>query len=182
MILLILILNRFHSYICGNCFMKFIKLLLISVVAFFLIVTVFSLFIPSHIIISRATNIAPGSNYVLERICDLNEWKTWHPQLKNVILKDTISSGGRIVNATANGTRLSVLKCSDDSVTVQMQKREEPVNNHWVLIRHGSDDSLTLQNYIEFDFGWLPWEKFSSLMLEGSYGPVMEQGLANLKE
>jgi len=162
--------------------MKYVKLLLISVVVFFLIVTGFSLFIPSHVRISRATNIAPDGDSVLQRICDLDKWKTWHPQLATVALKDAVYANDRVIKATANGTRLSVLKCSGAEVTVQMQKGNQPINNNWILIKHGTTDSLTLQNFIEFDFKWYPWEKFSSLMLEGSYGPVMEQGLANLKK
>lgn len=162
--------------------MKIIKLLFISALVFFLIVTGFSLLIPSHVKISRATNIAPGKDSVLNQICDLDKWQSWHPQLQNVVLKDTVSSANRIVKATANGIQLSVLKCSDTAVTVQMQKGEHPINNNWVLIKHGPNDSLTLQNFMEFDFSWYPWEKFSSLMLDGSYGPVMEKGLANLKK
>ena len=160
--------------------MKFIRLLLISAAVFFLIVTGFSLFIPSQVRISRATNIAPGNDSVLAQICDLNNWKNWHPQLENVILKDIGSADGRAVKANANGTLLTVIKCTGNEVIVQMKKGEKPLNNNWALIRHGAGDSLTLQNYIDFNFSWYPWEKFSSLMLEGSYGPVMEQGLRRL--
>ena len=160
--------------------MKFIRLFIISVVVFFLIVTGFSLFIPSQVRISRATNIAPGNDSVLAQICDLSQWKNWHPQLENVVLKDMQLAGGVVKKANANGTQLTVIKCTADEVTVQMQKGAKPINNNWVLIKHGPNDSLTLQNYIDFHFGWYPWEKFSSLMLEGSYGPVMEQGLRRL--
>lgn len=155
---------------------------MICAVAFFLLVTAFSLFIPSHVRISRAINIAPGADSVLTKICDLSEWKNWHPQLENVILKDTVSSNGKIVKASANGILLSVLKCSESEVSVEMKKGDKPIINNWMLIRHGADDSLTLQNYMDFHFSWYPWEKFSSLMLDGSYGSVMEKGLSNLKK
>jgi hypothetical protein len=35
---------------------------------------------------------------------------------------------------------------------------------------------------MDFKLRWYPWEKFSSLLLEKRYGPVMEQGLAKLKK
>ena len=160
--------------------MKYVKLLLISAVIFFLIVTGISLVIPSHVRISRAANIAPGNDTVLAQICDLNNWRNWHPQLENVLLKDTVSANGKLIQANANGVHLSVLKCTQNQVIVEMKKGERPLVNNWVLIKHGANDSLTLQNYIDFHFNWYPWEKFSSLMLEGSYGPVMEQGLRKL--
>jgi hypothetical protein len=34
---------------------------------------------------------------------------------------------------------------------------------------------------MDFHLRWYPWEKFASLLLEKSYGPRMEQGLATLK-
>lgn len=161
--------------------MKFIRLIAISAVVFFLVVTGFSLFIPSTVRISRATNVAPGKDYLLQKVCNLNEWQQWHPQLKDVVLKDIISADGKVIKATANGIGLSVIKCTSTEATIHMQKGRRPVENNWVLIKHGPNDSLTLQNFIEFEFKWYPWEKFSSLLLEKSYGPVMEMGLNELK-
>jgi hypothetical protein len=34
---------------------------------------------------------------------------------------------------------------------------------------------------MDFHLGWLPWNKFSGLLLEKRYGPRMEQGLTKLK-
>ncbi|MFV0607160.1 MAG: SRPBCC family protein [Niabella sp.] len=161
--------------------MKFIKLFIISGIVFFFIITIISLFIPSTVRVSRATNIAPGNDTVLELICDLHNWKSWHPQWENVVLKDTVLSDGRIITATANGVLLTVSQCSGSMVSVEMLKGKRPLKNQWRLIKHNSGDSITLQNYIDFHFNWYPWEKFSSLMLDKSYGPVMEQSLENLK-
>jgi len=35
---------------------------------------------------------------------------------------------------------------------------------------------------MDFHLKWYPWEKFSSMLLENRYGPMMEQGLAKLKK
>ena len=42
-------------------------------------------------------------------------------------------------------------------------------------------NSVTVQWYMDFHLRWYPWEKFSSLLLEKRYGPMMEKGLGNLK-
>ena len=162
--------------------MKFLKLILISAFVFFFIVTGFSLLIPSHVTISRATNIAPGNDSILKYVCDLKEWENWHPQLENAEITDPSFSNGKIIAGKVNGIYLSVLKCDHQNATIVMQKGNTPIHNNWVLIKHGPSDSLTLRNFMEFDFAWYPWEKFSSLMLDGSYGPVMEAGLNKLSK
>jgi hypothetical protein len=35
---------------------------------------------------------------------------------------------------------------------------------------------------MDFRLRWYPWEKFSSLLLEKRYGPMLENGLDNLKK
>lgn len=162
--------------------MKFVKFIFICVISFFVLLTAISLFIPSRVTISRAINIAPGSDSVLSQVGDLKNWKNWHPQFSAVVLNDKVTKEGRIEQAIASGVLLTVTTFNDSVATVEMKKGEKPVFNNWRLIRHEQGDSLTLQNYMDFKFSWYPWEKFSSLMFEASYGPVMEKGLQNLRD
>jgi hypothetical protein len=57
-----------------------------------------------------------------------------------------------------------------------------PVINTWQVLTYEQKDSLTVHWNIDFRLGWLPWEKFASLLPEKSYGPAMEQGLARFKK
>jgi hypothetical protein len=34
---------------------------------------------------------------------------------------------------------------------------------------------------MDFQLGWYPWQKFSSLFYENTYGNMMQDGLARLK-
>ncbi|HXB44800.1 MAG TPA: hypothetical protein VNV85_12105, partial [Puia sp.] len=43
-------------------------------------------------------------------------------------------------------------------------------------------DSVTVQFYFDFHFNWYPWEKFTSLLYEKQFGPVMEESLTQLKQ
>lgn len=129
-----------------------------------------SLFIPSHIRISKATNLSASQDVIYKRIRDTAQWKTWHPWFQSS--PELISKIG------------VEWKTKNDSVTtVQLtQAGKKTLLNSWELHRYPSSDSLTLQWYMDFYPRWYPWEKFSSLFYETNYGTVMEKGLANLKK
>ncbi|RYY90244.1 MAG: hypothetical protein EOO15_03290 [Chitinophagaceae bacterium] len=55
------------------------------------------------------------------------------------------------------------------------------LHNSFQLHRFEGADSLTLQWYIDFKLKWYPWEKFSSLFFENSYGNMMQTGLERMK-
>ena len=58
--------------------MRVIKFALISVVVLFLLVTGISLFIPSHIRISRAINMKADRDDIMDQINDAANWKNWY--------------------------------------------------------------------------------------------------------
>ncbi|HVE60521.1 MAG TPA: hypothetical protein VNA26_01790 [Chitinophagaceae bacterium] len=59
--------------------MRFIKLPLISFVFLFLLITIISLFFPSHVRISKAINIKAEKETVFALIADTSQWYRWHP-------------------------------------------------------------------------------------------------------
>ncbi|MCF3111901.1 SRPBCC family protein [Niabella sp. CC-SYL272] len=162
--------------------MKYIKLLIFSVAILLLAITGVTLLLPSHVRVSRAVNLYAGDDAVLNQVSDLAKWKNWYPGFDTLELKDTVVVNGSVTGATVKNVQLRVINRTDSLVTVLMKKGEQPVRNSWKLIRYAHSDSLTLQNYMEFDFKWYPWERFSGLLLDGSYGRIMEQGLRQLKE
>ena len=150
---------------------KLIKLALISIVFLFLVATAISLMIPSHVRISRAVNLHGSPDSVMSLVKDTARWKEWHPSF----LPGDSSYRLRSV-------RIIPQKANDSEVVMLMQQGEKrPVVNGWKLYEHPGIDSLTLQWYMDFRLKWYPWQKFSSLFFEGTYGAMMEQGLANIK-
>ncbi|MDB5253020.1 MAG: hypothetical protein JWP27_2189 [Flaviaesturariibacter sp.] len=149
--------------------MHFIKLALLSFLFLFLVVTGISLFIPSHIRISKATNLAVPADSAWRLIRDTAHWKEWHPWF--------MQSPGLVSQIGVNWT------AQNDSVSsVEMsQATKKTLLNTWQVHRYASTDSITLQWYMDFHPRWYPWEKFGSLFYESSYGTVMEAGLANLR-
>jgi hypothetical protein len=66
---------------------------------------------------------------------------------------------------------------TDSAVLVQQKK----AGSGWNVLDAGVPNTVTVQWYMDFHLRWYPWEKFSSLLLEKRYGPVMEKGLGNLR-
>lgn len=140
--------------------MRFIKLGLISVVVFSLLITAFSLMIPSHVRISKAIDISVERDTLLNQLSTTANWKNWYPGA------DSIQQVSEITSIT-------------DSTVIAKQQRAE---TGWNIYDAGIPGTLTVQWYMDFHLRWYPWEKFSSLLLEKRYGPVMEKGLDNLKK
>jgi hypothetical protein len=152
--------------------MRVIKLALISLVTFFGIITTMSLLIPSQVRISRAINIA-SADRVLFLVATHNQWPRWHPLFQ--------ASDAAGLPQKDNFT-LNTIEASDSTVRVDwMQPGKTTIINGWQLHQAGSSDSVTLQWYMDFKLKWYPWQKFSSLFYEKTYGTLMEQGLQNIK-
>ncbi len=144
--------------------MKIIKLGIISVVVFSLLITGMSLFFPSRIRISKAADIRADKALVLSMIGDTTNWKKWYPGA------DSVQLNANITTAT-------------DSLIVaesNVQGGQRAVSG-WNVYDGGVPGVVTVQWYMDFRLRWYPWEKFSGLLLEKRYGPVMERGLENLK-
>ena len=166
--------------------MRFLKLAFISFIFLFLLVTGMSLFIPSHIRISKAINIKADKDSIMAPIRDAAKWKTWYPGLDTAkLLVEEGKVNGVVLNDNdpAHPVYISITKKEQDEVTAQfVSKSLKPVINVWKTISYSTSDSITLQWYMDFHLRWYPWEKFGSLLLEKSYGTKMEIGLMNLKK
>jgi hypothetical protein len=161
--------------------MRIIRLALISFVFLFLVVAGISLFIPSHIRISRAIDLRAANSRVMEQISEPAQWKTWYPGLDSAeqVMENGMVKGYRIRQKAT----IFLTGKKENEVTAEFSgERMRPIQNVWKTTVHQGSDSLTLQWYMNFHLRWYPWEKFASLILEKSYGPRMEAGLGSLKK
>ena len=143
---------------------RILKLGLISIVFFALMITMISLFFPSRVRISKAIDISSSSGKVMLLIRDSTQWKKWYPGAGSATHLPRISS------------------ITDSSVTAatEMDKGRSGITG-WNIYPSAEPNTITIQWYMDFKLRWYPWEKFSGLLLEKRYGPVMEKGLENLK-
>ena len=100
---------------------------------------------------------------ILGQIGDQANWKNWYPGIDSV--KD-----------------ISITEKNDSSVRAACTGAgSKKIAMGWNIISSGAGDPVVVQWYMDFHLRWYPWEKFSTLLLEKSYGPRMEKGLSDLK-
>lgn len=161
--------------------MGIIKLGLISLLVFLLIITGISLFFPSHIRISKAIDIGASKEQVLGQLNEAANWKNWFPGADS--LAPYINNNDTTGILVKPGQAFVLSGSTDSTVYAQFtgagSKRGQ---SGWNILSNPSGNFVTVQWYMDFHLHWYPWEKFSSMLLEKRYGPMMEKGLDHLKE
>ena len=160
--------------------MHIIKLAIISFVFFFLLITGISLFIPSHISISKAIDIRTEKDSLMVQLSNAVNWKKWYPGADT---SDFFIADGKILGILSGDLKgLIITETTDSSVsTANAGPNSKKGESGWNIFAGTAPDIFTVQWHMDFHFRWYPWEKFSGLLLEKRYGPVMEKGLSNLK-
>ena len=151
--------------------MRIIKLALISAIFFFLLLTAISSLVPSTVRLSKAINIGAAKEDILSLVSDTTAWKEWHPGFRNSNRQ------------AASAPQILPVSKSDSLIIMQLNRPgKNPVLNGWQVYQYASTDSITIQWYMDFQLQWYPWQKFGSLFYENTYGTMMQQGLAAIKE
>jgi hypothetical protein len=132
-----------------------------------------SLLIPSHVRISRAINLPEKTSRSIRFIEDTAQWRLWHPFFKSQSVQNVLDQ---------NHVSWKTVLENDSIFSISLtQNTHRPVLNTWQLHALNNVDSVALQWYMDFHLAWYPWEKFSSLFYEKTYGAMMEQGLYDMK-
>lgn len=149
--------------------MRIIKFGIISFFFLFLLITLISLLIPSKIRLSKATNLPNRREQVFIL---LKNDTAWHPAYQDTASAQTMAALDK-----------KLVEQTDSTYVLQLQQQgRKPVISGWQVYGQPTADSLTLQWYMDFRLSWYPWEKFSSMFYERTYGFMMEKGLANFKK
>lgn len=136
--------------------MRFFKLIGISFLVFFCLFTAVGLFFPSQVQVSRALDL-PG-----QRKSDL------------IRLLDDLDFRRCLSDSTGVWEPYATLV---DSLVEW--KQENNTRMSWIF--HGLDGQITLQARVSVQLGWLPWQRFRSLLMEPRYGPWLEKQLEKFK-
>jgi hypothetical protein len=165
--------------------MRYIRFIIISFVVLLLLLTGISFMIPKHMRIARTVSIAAPKDSVMAQIRDVTRWKNWYPGLEST--KPYLINGevrGAIFDDSdpSNPVYIAIGEQKENEVTARFVPRKlNAVINGWVVADGPAPGTVTLQWYMNFNLRWYPWEKFSSLILEKTYGPPMVEGLNNVK-
>lgn len=158
--------------------MRFIKLVLFSIIILFLVVTAISLLFPSTVIVSRAVNINASKDSVFVFIKDMNGWKQWIDGMDKPAVKILSAT-----EADMAGTKVVI----DSSAFPAVKSLWQNARGKWMiatinLFEDSAHNITTVQWQYEQTVKWYPWEKFGSMMNDKILGPMMETDLSNLKK
>ena len=165
--------------------MRIIKLLFISAIVLFGVLTALSLLFPSRLRVSRAINIAASREKIHAAVGDLRHWEDWNTFIRSTPLTGKTYSAltsGKGAFLHSDQLALTLTSTAPDSVTLDWRLSN---GKHFVggynILQTGSD-SITVQSWFDFHFRWYPWEKLGILVYDKQFGPLMEKSLAELKQ
>jgi hypothetical protein len=141
--------------------MRIVKLGIISFVAFFILLYLMSLLIPSHVRISRAININKNRAEIFPYLADTVQWKKWNE----------MNTGKIDVQIKRAEPQLIETKWTYNGREILSSFRLEE-----------SSGVSVVQWYFDFELQWYPWEKFGSITFDKQFGFPMETSLNNLKK
>jgi hypothetical protein len=154
--------------------MRIIKLGIISAIVFALLLTGMSLFLPSHIRISKAVDIQTSRDSLLYYTTHTQHWPAWYPGARSMV----VNNDKMITDSSGTSTQITAV--SDSAISL-ITSGQRTIHSGWNIMEAATPNAFTIQWFMDFQLHWYPWEKFSGLTFEKRYGPEMEQGLKNLK-
>jgi hypothetical protein len=157
--------------------MRFIKLIIISIVALFVLMLFFSILMPSKVLVSRAIDINAPMDSIRYRVSDLNQWVYWVKGMRSNTVNIESATKAQLGNSI-----VTVLTVTDSSVVMNWETHNSTLQKSTMrLISHPGTSVSTVQWQFEQHLKWYPWEKLGSFMNDKILGPMMEQNLLNLK-
>ncbi|KAA2243408.1 SRPBCC family protein [Chitinophaga agrisoli] len=175
--------------------MRFIKLILISIVGFAILISLLSLLFPSQAVVERSGVIDAPMTVVYGQINDLRTWSQWNPWTKmeatNSLEFSEPAYGTGAWYSWANPKKQGV---TSGKLTITRSEPAKgvyyellyndmrPVSSGLEIKPTKNGDGTVIHWYLVTKLGWLPWWKFRGFMADRLMGPQVEQGLTELKE
>lgn len=164
--------------------MKYIKLLLISIIAFFVLFTLIGLLFPSNIKAVRAVVIDKKQQEVFAALNKTTDWVQWYPYFSpaaNASIKAT--PAGWLFSNDQKDLKVSNWKSDSNNITFHISAWNGMEVSEQVLALPISGDSTQTQvvwNETEH-LKWYPWERFRGLLLERTKGVYLDSALYRFK-
>ena len=157
--------------------MRFIKLIGISVIVLFGLVTALGLLFPAKVIVSRAVDISVYKDSILPFIKDFNGWQKWMEGMnKNTAV---IASPTK---ATLGKTSVTITAITPNKVASTWLDKNGNTQTSTINL---FNDITNIKTVVQWEFQqqlkWYPWERFASMMNDKILGTMMEKNLNNLK-
>jgi hypothetical protein len=157
----------------------------------FIIITCFSLLIPSRAMVSRAVQIdGKPASFIYQQVADLNRWVNWHPVFTTgPATLDCPPSGPlmkeRGCTITQGGKKINIRLLSSDSNAVRFlltAPGENDVENEILVRSADGGESVQVEWKAIMKLKWYPWQKVYGIFIDPLTGPGYEAALKGLKD
>ena len=169
--------------------MRLFKGFIVGLTGLFIFITLFSLFIPSKVMITKAVVINANAEKVFAEISDLQNWKHWQPVFKadsaNIHFNKDASGVSNACEWKSKGklNKFILRQKNINAVTASLlrQGQNEVLNTISILPLADSNQVQVEWNAL-IKLKWYPWEKFYGIFIEKITGQGYEDALKGLKE
>ncbi len=165
--------------------MRLIKGVLVIISSLFLIITLFSLLIPSTVRISRAVVINnTHATTIVQQLLPFENWKNWHP----IFTTDSATyhrgekdSSFHLLHRQQD-ILLELLKSDSAAIHFLVKvKGENDVQNEILMHSLPAQEAVQVEWRTITTLKWYPWEKFYGIFLDQLTGASYEGALNALK-
>jgi hypothetical protein len=157
--------------------MRFLRLIIISFAALFIVATLIGVLLPSRVLVSRAVNIAVPKDSIMQYVNNIRDWKLWMEGMDDESVH--IYSP---LKATLGNTEVTVTSVTDTTVVSTWLPRKGAVQTATMHLIGSSGERLTVVQWqFEQKLKWYPWERLGSMMNDKILGTMMENNLNRLK-
>ncbi len=163
--------------------MRLFKGFIIGLTGLFIFITIFSLFIPSRIMVTKAVVINADAAKVFTEISDLQNWKHWQPVFKRDSASINCANNSCEWESKGKKNKFTIVVEKNNAVTATLvRKGENTVLNTITILPVADSSQVQVEWNALVKLKWYPWEKFYGIFIEKITGQGYEDALKGLKE
>ena len=156
--------------------MRYFKLIIGSIIVFFLLMTGIGLLMPSSVTVTRFTSIDAPYDSVKKFTNNIANWRYWLNGADSSYYKKI--SGNKILLGTYS---ISVIKNDPKYIITLWQGQNTPEQISTMQL-YNQNNSILVNWDFKQDLNWLPWNRLGGMLHDNLYGPSMEASLHKLKQ
>lgn len=165
--------------------MRHLKLFLLSILIFFLLLSIISWLMPSRMMLVRTVMMAATKQDIEIQIADLRNWKNWNPYFKNMPEDQMLKLDSSMLAWLEKGDSLSMTLrgITGSRVEIELNRQHSyPLNYAITVLQISNSPGWQVEWQVTAKLPWYPWERFAAIFFDKTAGPSYEAVLASLKD
>ncbi|HET9055696.1 MAG TPA: SRPBCC family protein [Chitinophagaceae bacterium] len=172
--------------------MRNIKIFFFGLLVLAILFTLFSLFIPSTVRVSRVVEIDAPAEKIYTAVSNVNTWNNWMPwSAADSLFKINVNITGEKIKSSyswqvkkddSKKGKITVVELHNDEIVMLNELSGYKASpGSFKLYTNPHAAYVLVEWKIKIGIKWYPWAKLKGILLDKIYGPVLEDGLKRLK-